>query len=1067
VADLFHDKRFVLALLLIALIAMGFWAGSRYPALNEKAALGGGLVLEDPLGFDPLLHLDSAASFTQRVGIVTVNWLYTNRQGMTFGVLLAAAVMTLFALMRRVSFEGTFANTLLGVVVGAPLGVCVNCAAPIAQGLHASGARVETALAAMVSSPTLNVVVLTMLFSLFPLYLVVIKLGMTLLFLLVAIPLLARFVFRRDGIAGDDAHRFDTTPPWASPGLLEGETVTSWTEALAWVAREFTQHLWFIVRTTVPLMLLAGFLGALTITVVPWEMITENLPYMGRLTLMASMVALALVGLILPVPMAFDVVVAGALFTAGVPLRYVGVLLFTLGIFSIYSFMIVGRAISWRVSSTVSVILLGLGFVAGLTSQVYGEYDHEQKRRFFIEAFEEWTVTRPPPVDLPPGLAAETILTRLQPDALAWEPVGPTSGADVLVERRAFRPPLATPATDGSLFTRFDGATVGLQRADNLPVAYKFSSPFYRNTPVSSGDVHGDGWPDILLGSDRGLYLFANRRGEYFERQHIDVPALREQYIVAAALVDLDDDGWLDIFGSAYRHETFVIYNRHGQFSADAYRVLPTTGVSVNAVAFGDLDQNGALEIVVGRWSAGVWTPLPPVASRNVVLRREGTGYRSEPLAGAVGETLSLLLSDVNSDGLMDLIVGNDFAPSDTYFLGARDGLRMITRGDGLVPRTTRSTMSVDSADIDNDLRLEVFSAQVTGGTPDGRRRLDMRQPMEACESLSAPTAKARCIDRMAYHQVLAGSLKAGRPARCLEAASPLRRADCIAFHVLQSARHSRGRNTDLCARLPEPWERLRFICEYAQRPPHDPRPWRDPEAIPQIFNTNVLLTWNDDHKMEDHAVAAGVDISGWSWNAKFADVDQDEWQDLYVVNGRFSNENREPNLFFRNRGDGTFAVDPGSGLGSHQVTAAYTYVDVDEDGDLDVIEIAIDGPVWLHRNDRAKGNAIVFAIRDQIGNSFGIGTRVIIHYGERGEHHQVREIKASGGFVSTDDPLAHFGLGAFDSVARVEIWWSTGERSEMAGPFAAGHRYRLTRTRPKPSAATAARTDAHPDSIS
>ena len=61
-----------------------------------------------------------------------------------------------------------FVNTLIGVAVGAPLGVCVNCSAPVAKGMHDGGARLETTLATMFSSPTLNIIVLTMLFSIFP-----------------------------------------------------------------------------------------------------------------------------------------------------------------------------------------------------------------------------------------------------------------------------------------------------------------------------------------------------------------------------------------------------------------------------------------------------------------------------------------------------------------------------------------------------------------------------------------------------------------------------------------------------------------------------------------------------------------------------------------------------------------------------------------------------------------------------------------------------------------------------------------------------------------------------------
>ena len=90
---------------------------------------------------------------------------------------------------------------------------------------------------------------------------------------------------------------------------------------------------------------------------------------------------------------------------------------------------------------------------------------------------------------------------------------------------------------------------------------------------------------------------------------------------------------------------------------------------------------------------------------------------------------------------------------------------------------------------------------------------------------------------------------------------------------------------------------------------------------------------------------------------------------------------------------------------------------------------------------------AIGFELRDQVGNHFALGSWIDIHYGD-GTRRQTREIKAGGGFVSFDPPRAHFGLGEHTAVERVAVHWSTGETTELAGPFEAGHRYRITRRR-------------------
>ena len=64
------------------------------------------------------------------------------------------------------------------------------------------------------------------------------------------------------------------------------------------------------------------------------------------LTVFCVLFMASLVGTFLPVPIGFDVAVAGALLNGGLAPGYVMALVFTLGIFSIYSFFIVAGAIS-------------------------------------------------------------------------------------------------------------------------------------------------------------------------------------------------------------------------------------------------------------------------------------------------------------------------------------------------------------------------------------------------------------------------------------------------------------------------------------------------------------------------------------------------------------------------------------------------------------------------------------------------------------------------------------------------------------------------------------------------
>ena len=110
------------------------------------------------------------------------------------------------------------------------------------------------------------------------------------------------------------------------------------------------------------------------------------------------------------------------------------------------------------------------------------------------------------------------------------------------------------------------------------------------------------------------------------------------------------------------------------------------------------------------------------------------------------------------------------------------------------------------------------------------------------------------------------------------------------------------------------------------------------------------------------------------------------------------------------------------------------------------IIGQAINGPVMAFVNNAQAGNRIVFRFEDDTGNWSGIGNKIAIHYGPDERRRQMREIQAGGGFLSFDSAKAFFGLGEAEDVARVEIEWSTGEKTAIPGPFAAGSIYTIKR---------------------
>jgi len=56
----------------------------------------------------------------------------------------------------------------------------------------------------------------------------------------------------------------------------------------------------------------------------------------------------------------------------------------------------------------------------------------------------------------------------------------------------------------------------------------------------------------------------------------------------------------------------------------------------------------------------------------------------------------------------------------------------------------------------------------------------------------------------------------------------------------------------------------------------------------------NSLFQNNGDGTFTDVSVNAGVTMGRWAWGAQFADLNNDGWQDLFVVNGYITGESKD-----------------------------------------------------------------------------------------------------------------------------------------------------------------------------
>ena len=98
--------------------------------------------------------------------------------------------------------------------------------------------------------------------------------------------------------------------------------------------------------------------------------------------------------------------------------------------------------------------------------------------------------------------------------------------------------------------------------------------------------------------------------------------------------------------------------------------------------------------------------------------------------------------------------------------------------------------------------------------------------------------------------------------------------------------------------------------------------------------------------------------------------------------------------------------------------------VDIEGDGDLDLVVQGVEKPSMLLVNQGPVGNYLQVRLRGTVSNRDAIGARVEVRVGSRTI---VREISSTAGFISGQSLMAHFGLGTADRCEELVVHWPRG----------------------------------------
>ena len=524
------------------------------------------------------------------------------------------------------------------------------------------------------------------------------------------------------------------------------------------------------------------------------------------------------------------------------------------------------------------------------------------------------------------------------------------------------------------------------------------SDPYvYNGAGVAVGDIDNDGLPDLFFtGNMVSSCLYLNKGNMRFEDITASAGVNTNRWATGATMVDINNDGYLDIYVSVSGSEgskgkdranlLFINNGNHTFTEAAAQYGIADTGFTTHAV-FLDYNGDGYLDLFLlnnspqdfARGAAdthplGVRSNSP--GGWNKLYRNNGDGTftdvsREAGILRQVGYGLGVAVADLNRDGWPDLYVSNDVAPNDVLYVNNRDGT-FTDRAGAWLKHTSFAGMGVDIADFNNDGWPDILQMDMMPAALDQRKR-------------------------MSGYLTYGGQIE-------------LRR-----------------------------------------------RGFRDDYDVNSLQLSNGV-TQARDVIFSEIGTLAGVAYTDWSWSPLFGDFDNDGYKDIFVTNGypkaandldyqtaalgaRRAGDHRRAlsllndlrgyrlsNYVFRNNGDLTFSDETKAwGLDQPGFSYGAAYADLNNHGRLDLVVNNIDAPAFIYENVQPQDDAhhyLQITLQGESPNRRGIGATLILTAGGQKQYSYHSPYR---GYMSTMDDREHFGLGRAKRVDSLEVIWPDG----------------------------------------
>jgi hypothetical protein len=525
----------------------------------------------------------------------------------------------------------------------------------------------------------------------------------------------------------------------------------------------------------------------------------------------------------------------------------------------------------------------------------------------------------------------------------------------------------------------------------------------YNGAGVATGDFNNDGLLDIYFaGNEVPNKLYINQGGLKFKdmTETAGVTAPRG-WKNGVTLVDINNDGFLDIYvcrggykDSDEDRRNLLFINQHDlTFKEEAKKYkLDDDGYSMHA-AFFDMDNDNDLDVYISSRPDSFYLGLsrmvsgkrnPPEKCRNKLYRNdEGKFTEIGKQAGinhSFGYALSVVTADLNNDGYVDIFVSNDYADNDYIFINQKNGT-FKDEVKSMTNHLSLFSMGADIADINNDGFEDILVMEML---PENYKRSKVSMPRMNVDGFWAIVDSG--FQKQYMHNVL-----------------HLNHGNGFFTDVSQMAGVSKTE-----------WSWATLAADF------------DNDGNKDIFVANGYrrdLFDGDLQQKQDLYIRAN--INKYSSSEEMFEKGFKDYMNIY-------SPIQVRNYLFKNKGDLQFDnVSQRWGFKDSTFSNGAAIADFDNDGDVDLVINNLDGEADLYKNvTDKKNNFLRLKLDGPEKNPEGIGAKISLFY--EGKMQQFFQQKTVRGYLSSNEPTVHFGLGKQTKVDSAVIVWPDGKSNTL-----------------------------------